>query len=51
MNNLCWEVFKKTGSVEAYLYLRDCKNLRNENDDMRETEANYDNLEHSGDST
>ncbi|WP_442952465.1 YqzL family protein [Paraclostridium sp. AKS81] len=22
MNNLCWEVFKKTGSIEAYLYLK-----------------------------
>ena len=36
MNNLCWEVFKKTGSIEAYLYLSDCKNLHEETDELRE---------------
>lgn len=51
MNNLCWEVFKKTGSIEAYLYLRDCKNLHEETEDMREIDKSYDSLEHSGDST
>lgn len=51
MNNLCWEVFKKTGSIEAYLYLHDCKDLHEQNDEFREIEENYDNIEHPGDST
>lgn len=53
MNNLCWEVFKKTGSIEAYLYLRDCKNLQNEDEDMsvREIKNSYDSIEYPGDST
>ncbi|MPN63255.1 hypothetical protein SDC9_211012 [bioreactor metagenome] len=51
MNNLCWEVLKKTGSIEAYLYLQDCKSLHQENEDMREIETDYDNIEHPGDST
>ena len=51
MNNICWEVFKMTGSIEAFLYLRDCKNLHEENQDMREIDNDYDNLEHPGDST
>ncbi|MBH7951235.1 YqzL family protein, partial [Clostridioides difficile] len=25
MNNISWEVFKKTGSIDAYLYFCDCK--------------------------
>lgn len=51
MNNLCWEVFKKTGSIEAYLYLRDCKNVQEEITELREIETDYDNIEHPGDST
>ncbi|MGL5346491.1 MAG: YqzL family protein [Peptostreptococcaceae bacterium] len=51
MNNLCWEVFKKTGSIEAYLYLRDCKNTQEETNELREIEIDYDNIEHPGDST
>ena len=51
MNNLCWEVFKKTGSIEAYLYLRDCRNTIEEFDTMREIDDDYDNTEHPGDST
>ncbi|MGL5312887.1 MAG: YqzL family protein [Peptostreptococcaceae bacterium] len=51
MNNLCWEVFKKTGSIEAYLYLRDCKNRQDEFDTLREIDSDYDNNEHPGDST
>ena len=39
MNNLCWEVFKKTGSIEAYLYLSDCKNLHEETDGLVKTTA------------
>ena len=51
MNNLCWEVFKKTGSIEAYLYLSDCKNLHEETDELREIDNTDDNTEHTGDST
>ncbi|RDY29729.1 YqzL family protein [Romboutsia weinsteinii] len=51
MNNLCWEVFKKTGSIEAYLYLRDCKNLDTEIEDIREIDNDHDNAEYPGDST
>lgn len=51
MNNLCWEVFKKTGSIEAYLYLSDCKNLHEETNVLREKDSNDDNTEHPGDST
>ena len=43
MNNLCWEVFKKTGSIEAYLYLSDCKNLHEETDELREIDNTDDN--------
>ena len=53
MNNLCWEVFKKTGSIEAYLYLSDCKNLHEEKTvyELREIDNTDDNTEHPGDST
>ncbi|WP_296647414.1 YqzL family protein [Romboutsia sp. 13368] len=52
MNNLCWEVFKKTGSIEAYLYLSDYKNLHEETDGLlREIDNSDDNTEHPGDST
>ncbi|WP_373598606.1 YqzL family protein [Paraclostridium bifermentans] len=52
MNNLCWEVFKKTGSIEAYLYLMNSTNI-NERDETinREIELDHDNFEHPGDST
>ncbi|MEG1310365.1 MAG: YqzL family protein [Romboutsia sp.] len=51
MNNLCWEVFKKTGSIEAYMYLSDLNCLLEQNEDIREIDSDYDNLEHPGDST
>ena len=51
MNNLCWEVFKKTGSIEAYLYLNHYKNLDANIEDVREIEETNDNTEHTGDST
>lgn len=51
MNNLCWEVFKKTGSIEAYLYLKNSININNgEVNINREIENNHDNCEHPGDS-
>lgn len=43
MNNLCWEVFKRTGSIEAYLYITNSKNLNESNDNInREIEIDYD---------
>lgn len=32
MHKLFWEVFKKTGNIEAYLYLYDYKLLNKEKD-------------------
>ena len=51
MNNLCWNIFKKTGSIEAFLYLSDFKNMGKENKNSREIDNNNDNLEHPGDSS
>ncbi len=51
MNNLCWEVFKKTGSIEAYLYLSEQKEREKEIDELRENDSTNDNFEHPGDST
>ena len=52
MNNLCWEVFKKTGSIEAYLYIKNKTNITDINDTInREIEIDYDNCKHPGDST
>lgn len=51
MNNLCWEIFKKTGNIEAYLYLQDCKKVIDNIEDMREIEIDNDSIEHPGDST
>ena len=52
MNYLCWEVFKKTGSIEAYLYLKNSINTNNGEVNMnREIENDHDNCEHPGDST
>ncbi|GAA0862556.1 YqzL family protein [Paraclostridium tenue] len=52
MNNLCWEVFKKTGSIEAYLYIKNKTNISEINDNInREIEIDYDNCKHPGDST
>ncbi|MEG0180876.1 MAG: YqzL family protein [Clostridium sp.] len=51
MNNLCWEVFKRTGSIEAYLYLKNSINVSESNNINREIEIDYDNFEHPGDST
>lgn len=36
MNNISWEVFKKTGSIDAYLYFCDCKNIHEEIEEVRE---------------
>ncbi len=51
MNNLCWEVFKKTGSIEAYLYMKDQKKFVEEIEELRENDSTNDNFEHPGDST
>lgn len=52
MNNLCWQVFKKTGSIEAYLYIKNKTNITEIDDNInREIEIDYDNCEHPGDST
>ncbi|MGL5692601.1 MAG: YqzL family protein [Peptostreptococcaceae bacterium] len=51
MNNLHWNIFKKTGSIEAYLYLSDFKNLNDENNQSREIDNNDDNPEHPRDSS
>jgi hypothetical protein len=51
MNNLCWEVFKNTGNIEAYLYLRDRENLRDQNESMGEINNSDDSIEQPGDST
>ncbi len=51
MNNLCWEVFKKTGSIEAYMYLYEYKGLSEYNNSIREIEEDDDNNQHPGDST
>ncbi len=52
MNNLCWEVFKKTGSIEAYLYLKNSSNINDrELDISREIESEYDYNKHPGDSS
>lgn len=37
MYKLFWEVFKKTGSIEAYLYLYDYRILTTEKFNKRET--------------
>lgn len=51
MNNISWEVFKKTGSIDAYLYFCDCKNIHEEIEEVREKKEDDDNPEHPGDST
>lgn len=52
MNNLCWAVFKKTGSIEAYLYLKNSLNINSEElNTNREIENKYDNNKHPGDSS
>lgn len=51
MNNISWEVFKKTGSIDAYLYFCDCKNIHEEIEEVREKKEDNDNPEHPGDST
>ena len=37
MYKLLWEVFKKTGSIEAYLYLYDYRILNKQKFEKRET--------------
>lgn len=50
MNNMCWEVFKKTGSIEAYLYIKEYTSSIVSNEDIREISSNYDDNQHPGDS-
>ena len=50
MNNICWEVFKKTGSIEAYLYLKEYSNMSVTNEEIREISINYDDNQYPGDS-
>ena len=42
MNNLCWEVFKKTGSIEAYLYMSHRNSIESNKTINREIEPDYD---------
>lgn len=51
MNNICWEVFKKTGSIEAYLYITQKKEFTNEIELIRENDDLDDNTQHPGDCT
>lgn len=51
MINMCWEVFKKTGSIEAYLYMANHSTVSTDEEQVREIEASDDNSEHPGDST
>lgn len=51
MDNLYWNIFEKTGSIEAFLYLNDLKKINEENNQSREIDSNYDNLEHPRDSS
>ena len=51
MNTLCWNIFKNTGSIEAFLYLNDFKNINEENSEQREIENSNENNEHPGDSS
>ena len=51
MCTLSWNIFKNTGSIEAFLYLNDFKNLNEENSEPREIENSDDNIEHPGDSS
>lgn len=50
MNEVIWEVFKKTGSLEAYLYLSEQKKLNSEIESCRENIID-DDFEHPGDCT
>jgi len=51
MDDLCWEVFKMTGSIDAYLYINEYNNVYGNKEDMRETSIDDDNFEYPGDST
>ncbi|MBU5307713.1 YqzL family protein [Clostridioides mangenotii] len=51
MDDLCWEVFKMTGSIDAYLYINEYNNVYGNKEDMRETSKDDDNFEYPGDST
>lgn len=50
MNNISWEVFKKIGSIDVYLYFCDCKNIYEEIEEVREKKEDDDNFEYLGDS-
>jgi hypothetical protein len=51
MNNVVWELFKKTGDIEAYLYLCDAKNLDLQSEEAIDITLSDDNNQHTGDST
>lgn len=48
MYQLFWEVFKKTGSIEAYLYLYDHKSINRCESEKREKLNNNGNCEYPG---
>lgn len=49
MNNVLWQVFKTTGNIEAYLYVKEYQQLESEFNEFRENEVKDDNTKHSGD--
>lgn len=51
MHKLFWEVFKKTGNIEAYLYLYDYEILKNNKDAKREKLNNDGNFKYPRNST
>lgn len=51
MYKLLWEVFKKTGSIEAYLYLYDYRILNKSKFEKREILNKHDNCKYSRDSS
>ncbi|MFI3209757.1 MAG: YqzL family protein [Peptostreptococcaceae bacterium] len=50
MKTKVWEVFKNTGNIEAYLYLKEHNKLESGFDDLRENDTADDGFEHAGDS-
>ncbi|SHG91301.1 YqzL family protein [Tepidibacter thalassicus] len=41
MKNFCWEFFKKTGNIEAFMYITAFKNFYFESENTREKKDNY----------
>ncbi len=50
MNNILWEVFEKTGNIEAYLYVKEYEKIESEFSNLRENEVINDSNKHTGDS-